>query len=189
MRIAGARVVVRDEPRDGDDDDRFRWLNLEEWAYYDHPDRSFEPLTRKDFEEKLLARDSGGTSKVWKRLQIDSAEGEHVGWVNCYDRDEAAGSTRIGICVADEANWGKGYGTEALGLVLQYLFVDKGLREARLNTWTGNARMVRAAQKAGFEEISRSPHRAPRSVRGEPLERVDLAITRSEWEAPGRGAR
>jgi RimJ/RimL family protein N-acetyltransferase len=183
MRLAGNLVVLRSESVDGDDGDMFRWLNMEEWAYYDHPDRPFEPVTREEFDGKVQARASGKAGVVWQRLQIDTADGVHIGWVNCYERDEAVGSTRLGICVADEANWGRGYGTEALALVLEYLFTDRAFHEVRMNTWTGNARMVRAALKAGFEEVSRSPHRAPVSVRGELLERIDLAITRQRWES------
>lgn len=183
MRIAGRKVTLRDEPRDGDDEDMFQWLNMQEWAYYDHPDRPFEPVTREVFEEKLEQRESGGTGKVWQKLQIDAAGGKHIGWINCYEYDPAVGSTRVGLCLADEVNWGRGLGTEALRLLLGYLFVDRGLHEAWMNTWTGNVRMIGAALKVGFEEVSRSPHRAAVSVRGEPLERIDLAISWSRWDS------
>jgi len=183
MRLTGKRVILRDEPMSGDDEDMFRWLNMEEWAYYDHPDRPFEPVTREKFDERLKRRDSGVKGRVWKALQIDLAGGEHIGWMNCYDRDEAVGTTRVGICLPQDANRGRGLGTEALTLLLGYLFAEKGFSEVRLNTWPGNAAMIRSALKAGFEEVSRSPHRAPVSIRGEPLERIDLAISRSRWDS------
>jgi hypothetical protein len=34
MRIVGARIVLRDEPKETDNEDYFRWRNLEEWEYY-----------------------------------------------------------------------------------------------------------------------------------------------------------
>jgi hypothetical protein len=38
MKITGRRIVLRDDPRPGDSEDLFRWLNLAEWNYYDEPD-------------------------------------------------------------------------------------------------------------------------------------------------------
>ena len=190
MRIVGKHVVLRGEPGNGDDDDMFRWLNMEEWAYYDHPDRPFEPMTHEEFERRTRLPDSGeasGTGRIWQRLQIDTVAGEHVGWINCYELDTAMGSTRVGICLAEQENWGKGYGTEALRLLLDYLFAEMGLQEVRMNTWTGNVRMIRCALKAGFEEVYRSPHRAAISIRGEPLERIDLAISRGRWVYKNQG--
>ena len=77
----------------------------------------------------------------------------------------------------------KGYGTEAVSLLVDYLFREMGLEEVKTATWTGNKRMVRCAKKCGFKEVSRGPHRAKFSVRGEPLERVEFDIRRAEWLA------
>ena len=37
MRSVGERIVLRDEPRETDSKDYFRWRNLEEWKYLDEP--------------------------------------------------------------------------------------------------------------------------------------------------------
>jgi RimJ/RimL family protein N-acetyltransferase len=183
IRLSGEHVVLRDERRSGDDEDMYRWLNMEEWAYFDHPDRPSEPVTREDFELRLKKREAGGTGRIWQTWQIDRSNGEHIGWANCYEFDPAAASVRLGICLPHGEHRGRGLGTEALGLLLDHLFNDKSLREVRMTTWTGNAPMIRCALKAGLREVSRSPHRAAVSVRGEPLERIDLAISWSEWES------
>jgi RimJ/RimL family protein N-acetyltransferase len=183
--LSGKRVRLRDERREGDDGDMFRWLNMEDWAYHDHPDRPFEPIGRAEFDERLKRRASGEKGRVWKRWQMDSSRGEHVGWVNCYDLDEVVGSTYVGICLPDPVNRRRGMGREALELLAGYLFRRRRLREVRVTTWTGNTPMIRCALGAGFREVSRSPHRAERSIRGEALERIDLAISWSEWEEAG----
>lgn len=186
MRLVGTHVVLRDDQSDTDNEDMFRWLNMEEWAYFDHPDRPFEPVTREDFERRLRKRELGGSGGIWQTFQIDGSNGKHIGWANCYDLDPATASTRVGMCLPLEAHRGRGLGTEALGLLLGYLFGDKNLREVRVTTWTGNAPMIRCALKAGLREVSRSPHRAAVSVRGEPLERIDMAISWSEWRSGER---
>jgi RimJ/RimL family protein N-acetyltransferase len=183
MKITGLRVVLRDERRIGDDDDFFRWLNLAEWNYYDEPDQPFKPISRAAFE-KLLAerqrrvRAPGSDSHTW---QIDTVEGRHIGWINYYQLDERAGRAYVGLDLPEEETWGQGYGTEALSLLIDYLFGEKGLQEVRAATWTGNKRMRRCAEKCGFQEVARLPHRAQFSVRGEPLERIEFAISRSKW--------
>jgi RimJ/RimL family protein N-acetyltransferase len=61
------------------------------------------------------------------------------------------------------------------------------LEEVRTATWTGSKRMIRCAEKSGFKEIERMPHRAEYSVRGEPLERIEFSISRAEWLAQRDG--
>jgi hypothetical protein len=57
MKIEGQRVILHDDPRDSDSDDLFRWLNLEEWKYYDQPDQPFQPISREEFD-KLFKKKS-----------------------------------------------------------------------------------------------------------------------------------
>jgi RimJ/RimL family protein N-acetyltransferase len=93
----------------------------------------------------------------------------------------------VGICLPEEETWGKGYGTEAVRLLVNHLFDEMKLQEIRTATWTGNKRMVRCAEKSGFAEAARMSHRAEFSVRGEPLERIELSISREDWSAQNDG--
>ncbi len=189
MRITGTRVVLREERRDSDDEDLFRWLNLEEWNYYDEPDKPFTGISRDEFDKRLEERrrrhrNPSADSRTW---QIDTAEGRHIGWINYYHLDEQTKRAHVGICLPEEETWGRGYGTEAVRLLVDHLFHEMGLQEVRAATWTGNTRKIRCAEKCGFTEMARMPHRAEYSVRGEPLERVDFAISYEDWSAQGDG--
>ena len=73
---------------------------------------------------------------------------------------------RFGVGLAEVDVWGPGYGTEAVRLLTDYRFQEAGLAEVRTGTWTGNVRMMRAAQECGFAEIGRHPHEARSTVRG-----------------------
>jgi RimJ/RimL family protein N-acetyltransferase len=182
MRLAGTRVVLRDESRDSDDDDLFRWLNLEEWKYYDQPDTPFTGISREEFDKRFQEqrRRPRKDSHGW---HVDTTEGQHIGWVNYYELDEQAKRAYVGICLPEEETWGKGYGTQAVRLLVDHLFDEMELQEIRTATWTGNKRMVRCAEKSGFTEVARMPHRAAFSIRGEPLERIELSISREDWSA------
>ena len=183
MKILGRRIVLRDERRDTDDEDLYRWLNLEEWNYYDEPDKSFKIISREEFEKLLDERRRRAVkpSSHGHRWQIDTAEAEHIGWVSFYHLDEQARRAYVGISLPEEKTWGRGYGTEALSLLVDYLFDKMGLEEVRAATWTGNKRMMRCAEKCGFVEFARSPYDTEYSVRGEPLERIRFSISREEW--------
>ena len=181
------RVILREGPRDSDSDDFFRWFNLEEWKYYDQPDRPFKPISREKFDEMAEVNRERADKLAAERSRpspgrhIDTVDGQHIGWVNCYDWDDEGKSVFIGICIPDEENWGKGYGTEAGSLFLNLLFDSYGLDTIRTATWTGNVRMVRCAQKAGFRNHQRMPHRNSTSIRGEPLERIEFSLSSDEW--------
>ena len=88
MKLVGTGVVLRDKSRDSDEEDYFRWLNLEEWKYYDQADTPFTGISREEFTKKRLEerqRDPSPTSRGW---HIDTTEGRHLGVVSYYDLDE-----------------------------------------------------------------------------------------------------
>lgn len=183
MEIKGTRLLLRDSKRASDKEDFFRWRNLEEWQYYDGPDVPFQSISREEYEKQLekksfQSKPATSTSNHW---QIDTLEGRHIGWVNYYQLDSKAKRVYIGICLPEEDVWTRGYGTEAVRLLVKHLFEEMDLKEIRTATWTGNKRMIRCAEKCAFNESGLMPHRAPHSVRGEPLERIEFTLTREEW--------
>ncbi|WP_162909587.1 GNAT family N-acetyltransferase [Aggregatilinea lenta] len=176
MIIEGQRVVLRDEPRETDADDLFAWLQLEEWQYYDEPDVPFAPPNRAAFEASRSAGQIPPDTR--KRWEVDTVEGQHIGWVCWYNLNRDTGCTYVGVVLPDPQMWGQGYGPEALHLLVRTLFREMGLNTVKAATWSGNRRSVGCILKCGFRETARLPHRAARSVRGEPLERVEFTATR-----------
>ncbi|GAF14741.1 ribosomal-protein-S5p-alanine acetyltransferase [Bacillus sp. JCM 19045] len=45
----------------------------------------------------------------------------------------------------------QGYGTEALNLLVHFLFADMNLNRVQLDTWSGNERALHVYKKCGFE--------------------------------------
>jgi RimJ/RimL family protein N-acetyltransferase len=186
MKIKGKQVMLQDD-RDSDPEDYFRWFNLEEWQYYDRPDQPFQPVSREQFEKRAQKNRESfderaqDKSKPKPGFHLDTVAGQHLGWVSIYNWKEVEKSTFIGISIPEEEHWGKGYGTEAVSLFLNYLFDSFDLNTIRTGTWTGNKRMVRCAQKAGFSNEKIMPHRSVISVRGEPLAYIEFLLSRAEW--------
>ncbi|MEM7113544.1 MAG: GNAT family protein [Chloroflexota bacterium] len=78
--------------------------------------------------------------------------------------------------------WSGGIGYEALGLWSDYLLkAMPELIRLGLATWSGNVRMMRLAEKLGYQEEAR--RRKARIVEGEYYDSMGYGVLREEWEA------
>jgi RimJ/RimL family protein N-acetyltransferase len=91
---------------------------------------------------------------VRQKYEIE-VEGRHIGWVCSYIDLEYVnnvdGTLAIGIDIPEEGFHGRGYGTIALTLYMDYLR-KKGHKSFFIQTWPGNTAMIRVIGKLGFRE-------------------------------------
>jgi RimJ/RimL family protein N-acetyltransferase len=78
-----------------------------------------------------------------------------IGWANIRDFTNPHGTAEFGIAIGDVADRGRGYGTEAVQLLVDYAFTVLGVHNIWLDTPAYNAAALRAYQKVGFREIGR----------------------------------
>jgi RimJ/RimL family protein N-acetyltransferase len=86
----------------------------------------------------------------------------------------------VGISIGDPENWGKGYGTDAMKVILHYGFGILNLNHVSLTVFEYNQRGVRSYEKAGFklEGVQRQfLHRD-----GRRWDMYRMGILKSEWE-------
>jgi len=172
MRITYENVVLRDYVL-SDVDDEVRWTNVEtEWFQSDTPWMSLEPVDedelRRDMEQ--IIRSMPEDAIRW-RFEIE-VEGRHIGLVSSYYLNSAFEHTSweaidqrkntaenhsvraLGIEICDMAYWGPGIGPKALTALMEY-YRSLGENRFLLETWSGNTRMLRCAEKLGFREVRR----------------------------------
>jgi len=172
MRITYENVVLRDYVL-SDVDDEVRWTNVEtEWFQSDTPWMSLEPVDedelRRDMEQ--IIRSMPEDAIRW-RFEIE-VEGRHIGLVSSYYLNSAFEHTSweaidqrkntaenhsvraLGIEICDMAYWGQGIGPKALTALMEY-YRSLGENRFLLETWSGNTRMLRCAEKLGFREVRR----------------------------------
>ena len=102
-----------------------------------------------------------------RTFEIDTLDNCHIGTVSCYPTGpdfqhvswKDAGDAEefwytLGIVICESTLWRKGYGTQALTAFCKH-FINHGIPNLRLQTWSGNVRMVRCAEKIGFVEVNR----------------------------------
>jgi RimJ/RimL family protein N-acetyltransferase len=96
-------------------------------------------------------------------------------WVRWPHRD-----AWLGIGIGDRADWGKGYGTDALRLALRYAFDELDLHRVSLTVLGANPRAQRAYEKAGF--VVEGRQRGQSQYDGQRVDEVFMGILREAWE-------
>lgn len=75
-----------------------------------------------------------------------------LGVVDIKDIDHDHHKGEYGIFIGDEAARGRGIGTEAAKLMIQYGFEELGLHRIYLRALAGNKQAIRSYEKAGFKQ-------------------------------------
>jgi len=108
------------------------------------------------------------------------ADGKYIGQCGLFQFDDVAQTCALGITIGDKAYWGRGYGTEALRLLLDYAFRLRNIRRVYLTVNSTNERAVRAYGKCGFVEEGRL--RAHVWSDGKYIDLVYMGLLREEWQ-------
>lgn len=167
MEIKYRDIVLRDMV-EADITDWIRWYNVEtEWGDWDAPDEPITPVAPEKYREEMMEMLKKPREGFRSFLEMATADGHHIGMVTSYAIDSnfqwmswkdahACGrfTHTIGICICDSRFWGRGLGTQALAAFCRY-FLENGIRALCLQTWSGNVRMIRCAQRIGFVECNR----------------------------------
>lgn len=77
-------------------------------------------------------------------------EEELIGQINYNEIHKVEGSTDMDVIIADAAHHGKGLGSEAIGLLADYLFEVMEIRICTIEVLAQNPKAFHAYKKAGF---------------------------------------
>jgi len=138
------------------------------------------PLTRSRFDARLARADEGEASDQPAAFVVDVG-GEAVGSASLFGFDLFAGHAEAGINLVPEVR-GRGIGTQAIRLLVEFGFVRRNLRRIHLQAIASNAAALRSYEKAGFVVEGRLREHA--WVRGRYEDIVLMAILRSEYDLP-----
>jgi RimJ/RimL family protein N-acetyltransferase len=104
-----------------------------------------------------------------------------VGFIGV-DRDTFPnGDGFVGIGIGDRNFWSKGYGTDAMEIILRYAFLELNLRRVSLDTFEYNPRAIRSYEKAGFVHEGKARKFLLRD--GHRWDLLFMGILREEWLA------
>jgi diamine N-acetyltransferase len=99
-----------------------------------------------------------------------------------YLSDIAEQKAEFGIVIGERACQGKGYGTEATRLMLDYAFNILNLHNVMLKVAAYNEAGIRAYEKAGFQVIGR--RREVKMINGKRWDMIYMDCLATEFESP-----
>ena len=107
------------------------------------------------------------------------AEDRLIGFVALDGINWPHGDSFVGIGIGDRAYWGRGYGTDAMRVLLRYAFTELNLSRLSLNVFSYNQRALRSYEKAGFVVEGRQRQALQRD--GQYHDLIFMGVLRDEW--------
>jgi len=144
--ILGTKVRLR-EKKLADARNDYRWQTSPELTQLDAM-----PLLTVSFSRYLLDYTAMLRNPSPKRLMfaIETLEGRHIGNCVYYNIDREKGEAEVGIMLGESDCWDRGYGTDALATLVDYIFGTADLQRIYLKTLDWNGRAQRCFLKCGF---------------------------------------
>lgn len=134
------------------------------------------PQTAKQIEERFL---QPGANEVLFHLHT-LTDKRMIGFLALHSIEWNNGAAVLSMGIGDAKYRGKGYGSDALRLGLNYAFSELNLYRVGLDVIASNTRAIRAYEKAGFR--LEGAMRAAVYRDGVRVDRLIMGILRPEWE-------
>jgi RimJ/RimL family protein N-acetyltransferase len=145
MELHSQRTILRPWRRQDDQ-------QADEWPPYGDPLDMLWNLPRQlssGSASWYAGFDSAAMRRAWA---VDNNAGELIGRISLREIDERQGLARLGITFG-APYVGRGLGTEALAIFLDYYFTDLGFRAMLLDVAGPNQRAVRCYRRLGFQAV------------------------------------
>ncbi len=137
------------------------------------------PRNLQDHQELAQAMRSGSDGVLFHIHTL--ADDRMIGFVAVHGIEWNNQAGKISIGIGDPEYRGKGYGTDAMRVAVDYAFNELNLHRLGLNVNANNPRAIRVYEKLGFQHEGAQREGIHRD--GEWLDRIYMGLLRSEWEA------
>lgn len=173
VRLEGELVLLR--PRVDDDLALFaRWHGNPDVRHWLHMSEMPNQTLEVERQRWQIARND--PTRV--SFVIETLEGVPIGNIVLIGVDVAHRRAELGIAIGEKGDWGRGYGTDAIRVILRFAFEVLNLRRVELITDIDNERGIRAYEKCGF--VREGVLRAKRLRYGEPLDMLIMSVLRED---------
>jgi len=153
------------------------WNNIDFYGQYE----SIMPqLSKTEMQKRFEAPTPFFTVTEWTRFIVEKKDGTKIGGINHF-LVQPYGVTEIGYALVSGER-GKGYGTEAVQIMVDYLFLTKDIVRIQATTDVRNMPSQRVLEKVGFRK--EGTLRKSGFTRGELTDECIYSILREEWKEP-----
>ena len=117
------------------------------------------------------------TSKSY--MIVEKKSGKSIGITSLVHIDYKNRNAECIIDIGDKESWGKGYGTEALKLLLDFGFLELNLHRVSLRVFSFNGRAIKLYEKLGFQQEGKSRESIFRNGRWHDI--IHMSILQNEY--------
>ena len=129
-----------------DAEDIVRWRNSENVRKYFIYQKDFTVEGQHDWIENRV-----NTGQVFQFIIVERENDRSIGSVFIRDIDLIHKKGEYGIFIGEDDARGRGYGTEAARLILEYAFNVVGLHRIYLRVFSDNTAAIESYKKVGFQ--------------------------------------
>ena len=142
----GIRVRIRQKKWEDADSD-YKWHTDEELSDLDAvtPLKMSFSAYLKEYGEQL-----SHPLPHRQNYAIETLAGKHIGNCVYYNIDQVKLEAEVGIMIGEREFWNHGYGTDAMTLLVNYIFQNTDFKRLYLKTLVKNIRAQHSFNKCGF---------------------------------------
>ena len=148
VKISGKKILLRSVTENDVTGNWWKWLNDPSVTQYMAKGNRINTKKRQlDFFKKV-----SGSGKDCVLAICDIKTNSHIGTVGIHSIDWTKGIGQFGIIIGEKEFWGKGIGTEAWFLAINYGFTYLNLKRINTKIFVKNLASLKIAKKVGFIE-------------------------------------
>lgn len=135
------------------------------------------PLT---FDEELKWYEGLSNSKGTYNFAIEDLKtGKYIGGCGINEANWVSRTATIGIFIGDKNCWNKGYGTDAMKVLMKFVFQQMNMNKIKLYVFDFNIRAKKCYEKCGFKVEGVLRQELFRD--GYYYDEIAMGILREEW--------
>jgi RimJ/RimL family protein N-acetyltransferase len=153
------------------------WNNIDYYGDYE----AIQPqISKTEVEKRIESSTMSDAGVVWTWFVVEKKDGAKIGFI-LYFTNQPRGWIELGYALLP-SEMGKGYGTEAVQIMVDYLFLAKDIMRVQATTDQRNGASQRVLEKVGFKK--EGIIRQSGFMRGEWVNDCLYSILREEWKEP-----
>jgi RimJ/RimL family protein N-acetyltransferase len=135
------------------------------------------PVRKEEVEKWCEQLPAGGDNHAFAIEDLET--GRYIGDCSTACADRKNNVVCVGIAISDKTLWGKGYGTDAMRVLVRFIFEEMNFNKIKLEVFSYNQRAVKSYLKCGFAQ--EAVLRQEQYAGGEYHDVIVMGLLREEW--------
>lgn len=106
---------------------------------------------------------------------------KYIGGCGVNEVDWKNSKVVVGIFIGDKEYWNKGYGTDAMKVLINFIFQQMNINKIKLVVYSFNERAIKCYEKCGFQK--EGIHRQEAYKDGKYHDEIVMGLLKEEWMA------